>query len=103
MQTHTTKAGQAESISKQEKLFETKSPNWISWEDANKARQACIQKYNAAKGDEKKTLLRDCMILAFCSHVRQLQSGWVSQADIFANTGDEPMLQSESPPAGCCC
>ena len=46
----------------------------------------------------------DCMILAFCSHVRQLQSGWVSQADIFANTGDEPMLQSESPPpAGGCC
>ena len=35
-------AGQAESIAKQERLFETKSKNWLSWEDAQKARQRCV-------------------------------------------------------------
>jgi hypothetical protein len=34
-----------------------------------------------------------CMILAFCSHVRQVQSGLVRDAASFANTGLEPFLQ----------
>jgi len=59
-------AGQAESIAKQERLFETKSKNWLSWEDAQRARVAAVQKYNAATNPElKKSLLRDCLILAF--------------------------------------
>ena len=57
---------QAESISKQERLFEAKHPNWLSWEDAQKARVACVEKYNAAtSAEQKKALLRDCLILAF--------------------------------------
>jgi hypothetical protein len=57
---------QAESISKQERLFEAKHPNWLSWEDAQKARVACVEKYNAATSTEhKKALMRDGLILAF--------------------------------------
>ena len=59
-------AGQAESIAKQERLFETKSKNWLSWEDAQKARQRCIEKYNkATERTQRQSLLRDCLILAF--------------------------------------
>ena len=32
-------------------------------------------------------------VLAFCSHVRQLEAGWVRDADAFENTGDEPVNQ----------
>ena len=57
---------QAESIAKQERLFEPKSPHWLPWLDAQRARQACVAKYNAATGKEaKRSLLRDCLILAF--------------------------------------
>ena len=59
-------AGQAESIAKQERLFETKSKNWLSWEDAQKARQCCVERYNKATDRaQKQSLLRDCLILAF--------------------------------------
>ena len=33
--------------------------------DAQKARQSAVEKYNAATGEQKKALLRDCLILAF--------------------------------------
>ena len=57
---------QAESISKQERLFEAKHKHWLPWEDAQMARVACVEKYNAATSAEhKKALLRDCLILAF--------------------------------------
>ena len=57
---------QAESISKQERLFEAKHKHWLPWEDAQKARVACVEKYNAAtSAEQKKALLRDCLILAF--------------------------------------
>jgi len=38
----------------------------------------------------------DLMVLAFCSHVRQLRAGWVSTAEAFANTGQEPVRQMET-------
>ena len=57
---------QAESISKQERLFEAKHPSWLSWEEAQKARQACVEKYNAAtERHEKQRLLKDALALAF--------------------------------------
>jgi len=57
---------QAESIAKQERLFETKSKNWLSWEDAQKARQSAVEKYNKATNRaQTQSLLRDCLILAF--------------------------------------
>ena len=57
---------QAESISKQERLFEAKHPLWLPWEDSQKARVACVDKYNAAtSAEQRKLLLRDCLILAF--------------------------------------
>ncbi len=37
-----------------------------SWEDAQKARQRCVEKYNqATERGQKQSLLRDCLILAF--------------------------------------
>ena len=37
-----------------------------SWEDAQKARQHCVEKYNkATERAQKHSLLRDCLILAF--------------------------------------
>ena len=37
-----------------------------SWEDAQRARVACIDKYRAAKGHEqKKALLKDVLVLSF--------------------------------------
>ena len=56
---------QAESIAKQERLFQAKSANWLSWEAAQEARVACIDKWRKAKGAEKQALLRDCLIMAF--------------------------------------
>lgn len=35
----------------------------------------------------------DCMVLAFCSHVRQVKTGLVKDAASFANTGLEPSFQ----------
>jgi predicted dehydrogenase len=37
----------------------------------------------------------DLMVLAFCSHVRQVEAGWVTQVDAFENTGAEPIKQME--------
>lgn len=37
----------------------------------------------------------DLMVLAFCSHVRQVRAGWVTSAEVFANTGQEPVRQME--------
>lgn len=57
---------QAEAMAKQERLFEPRSKNWLSWEAANEARVAAIGKYNAATHPATKTnLLRDCLVLAF--------------------------------------
>ena len=57
---------QAEGLAKQERLFEVKSKNWLSWEDANKARVSAVEKYIAAKDKAKKqTLMKECMLLAF--------------------------------------
>lgn len=57
---------QAEAISKQERLFEAKHPAWLSWEDAQKARQACVAKLNAAtERRAKQALLKDALVLAF--------------------------------------
>jgi hypothetical protein len=57
---------QAESISKNERLFETRSKTWISWEAANEGRVKCIEKYNACTDRmQKQALLRDCLIMAF--------------------------------------
>lgn len=57
---------QAESISKNERLFETSSKTWISWEAANEGRVKCIEKYNACTDRvQKQALLRDCLIMAF--------------------------------------
>ena len=56
---------QAEDISKQERLFEAKHPAWLSWEDAQKARVACVEKYNATSAEQKKALqyyLGGCMV-----------------------------------------
>ena len=37
-----------------------------SWEDAQRARVACIEKYRAAKGHEqKRALLKDVLVMAF--------------------------------------
>ena len=37
-----------------------------SWEDAQRARVACIEKYRAAKGNEqKRALLKDVLVMAF--------------------------------------
>ena len=37
-----------------------------SWEDAQRARVACIEKYQAAKGNEqKRALLKDVLVMAF--------------------------------------
>ena len=49
----------------QERLFQPKDANWLSWEAAQEARVACIGKYHAAKGETKQALLRDCLVLAF--------------------------------------
>ena len=55
---------QAEAIAKQERLFAPKSAHWLSWEDAQRARQACIEKLAAAKGHaQRKALIRDALIL----------------------------------------
>eukprot|EP00747_Dinoflagellata_sp_TGD_P184952 gnl/TRDRNA2_/TRDRNA2_41113_c0_seq1.p1 gnl/TRDRNA2_/TRDRNA2_41113_c0~~gnl/TRDRNA2_/TRDRNA2_41113_c0_seq1.p1 ORF type:complete len:397 (-),score=86.27 gnl/TRDRNA2_/TRDRNA2_41113_c0_seq1:49-1239(-) len=35
----------------------------------------------------------DIMVLAFCSHVRQVEAGWVTNPAAFENTGDEPVKQ----------
>ena len=61
---------QAESISKQEKLFEVKSKHWLSWEQAQEARVHAFEQYAQAKEDgvplaERSRLLRDCLVLAF--------------------------------------
>jgi len=57
---------QAESISKNERLFETRSKTWISWEAANEGRVKCIEKYNACTDRvQKLALLRDCLVMAF--------------------------------------
>ena len=37
----------------------------------------------------------DLMVLAFCSHVRQVEAGWVTEVDVFENTGQEPIRQME--------
>mmetsp|Transcript_93992 Transcript_93992/g.303581 ORF Transcript_93992/g.303581 Transcript_93992/m.303581 type:complete len:388 (-) Transcript_93992:15-1178(-) len=37
----------------------------------------------------------DLMVLAFCSHVRQVRAGWVKDTEAFANTGLEPIRQME--------
>ena len=37
-----------------------------SWEDAQRARVACIEKYRAAKGHaQKRALLKDVLVMAF--------------------------------------
>ena len=57
---------QAEALAKQERLFEVKSKNWLSWEDAQKARVSAVKLYVAAtERGKKQTLLRECMVLAF--------------------------------------
>jgi hypothetical protein len=57
---------QAEGLAKQERLFEVKSKNWLSWEDAQRARVSAVEKYFATKERGKQqTLLRECMLLAF--------------------------------------
>ena len=37
----------------------------------------------------------DLQLAAFCSHVRQVQSGWVRDTTAFENTGEEPVRQME--------
>lgn len=37
----------------------------------------------------------DLMVLAFCSHVRQVKAGWVTSTEAFENTGREPIRQME--------
>ena len=57
---------QAESLAKEQRLFEVKSKHWISWLDAQQTRVTAIEKYHAATDRGKKqTLLRECMLLAF--------------------------------------
>ena len=57
---------QAENIANQERLFQPKSANWLSWERAQQARVACVAKWRAAKGrEERQALLRDCLVMAF--------------------------------------
>lgn len=56
---------QAESLAKQERLFQPKNKNWLSWEAAQEARVACVDAYHAAEGNTKQALLRDCLILSF--------------------------------------
>jgi hypothetical protein len=35
------------------------------------------------------------MVLAFASHVRQVEAGWVTDTEAFENTGAEPIAQME--------
>ena len=57
---------QAEVISKQERLFAPRPANWLSWEDANRARVAAVEKLNACTdGAQRPKLIRDCLVLAF--------------------------------------
>jgi len=37
----------------------------------------------------------DLQLLAFCSHVRQVRSGWVTDVNAFANTGQHPVVMME--------
>ena len=57
---------QAEVLSKQERLFAPRPANWLSWEDANRARVAAVEKLNACTdGAQRPKLIRDCLVLAF--------------------------------------
>lgn len=57
---------QCESLAKQERLFAPRPANWLSWEDANRARVAAVEKLNACTNSaERPKLLRDCLVLAF--------------------------------------
>ena len=57
---------QAESLAKGDRLFETVSKNWISWLDAQKARQEAVKLFYAETNKYMKgILLRECMLLAF--------------------------------------
>jgi hypothetical protein len=60
-----------------------------------------VQKYNAASGDQKKTLLRDCLIMA--CELRGLKPRTIAQltpcgssvrSSYFATAGDEKALAS---------
>ena len=46
-----------------------------------------------ASASDRRSLPAPPQVLAFCSHVRQLEAGWVRDADAFENTGDEPVNQ----------
>ena len=57
---------QAEVLSKQERLFAPRPANWLSWEDANRARVKAVEKLNACTdGAQRPKLIRDCLVLAF--------------------------------------
>ena len=60
--------GQAESQAKQDHLWKRKSPGWIAFEDAQRARAKAIEAQEAYRGSDAKqrlALVRDCLVLSF--------------------------------------
>ena len=60
--------GQAESQAKQDRLWKRKSPGWIAFEDAQRARAKAIEAQEAYRGSDAKqrfALVRDCLVLLF--------------------------------------
>ena len=60
---------QAESLAKTERLFQPKSKNWLSFEQAHEGKVKLFNAYDAADARGKRALLKDCLIMAF--HVLQ--------------------------------
>ena len=56
--------GQCESESKQERLFARADPNFLEWEEANRARAKAEREYREATGSKKLILLKDVLILS---------------------------------------
>ena len=55
---------QAESHAQQDNLYKRRDKNWISWKDAHLTRLEAIRAYKAAKGQTKRELLRDVLVIS---------------------------------------
>ena len=56
--------GQCESGAKQDRLFARADPNFLAWEDAQRARVKAEGEYRAASGPKRQQLLRDWLLLS---------------------------------------
>ena len=80
---------QAESLAKTERLFQPKSKNWLSFEQAHEGKVKLFNAYDAADARGKKMLLKDCLIMAF--HVLQ-------PPDRVGGTRETPSTALHAPP-----